>query len=91
LPAALAEAREAARFYESKIPGLGLDFLRELRAGIGRILAHPHAWRSMDHEYRRCLVSRFPFGIIYRMETNSILIVSVMHLHREPGAWRTNV
>ena len=44
LPAAR-ELREAARYYEEKAPGLGFDFIAEVRASIRRILAHPKRQR----------------------------------------------
>jgi len=36
---------------------------------------------------RRCLVHRFPYGIIYAIENDTIYIAAVMHLRREPGYW----
>ena len=44
LPPAARELREAARYYEDRVPGLGFDFLQEVRAAIRRILMHPAAW-----------------------------------------------
>jgi plasmid stabilization system protein ParE len=91
LPPAAREVREAARYYEEKVPGLGFDFIAEVRATIRRIMAHPQAWCPLDTEFRRCRTSRFPYGLIYTIESDHILIVSVMHLHRHPDAWRKNL
>ena len=38
-------------------------------------------------EARRCLTKTFPFGIIFRVETDCILVIAVMHLHRDPHCW----
>ena len=91
LPPAVHEVREAARYYEERVPGLGFDFLAEVRAAIRRMLAHPEAWCSLDKEFRRCRTARFPYGLIYALEGEQILIVSVMHLHRHPNRWRKNL
>jgi plasmid stabilization system protein ParE len=91
LPPAAREVREAARYYEEKAPGLGFDFIAEVRASIRRILAHPMAWFLLDGKFRRCRTSRFPYGIIYAVEADNILVVSVMHLHRHPESWRKNL
>ena len=91
LPPAAREVREAARYYEEKVPGLGFDFITEVRAAIRRILAHPEAWCPLDDEFRRCRTSRFPYGLIYTIETDHILIVSVMDLRRHPETWRKNL
>ena len=91
LPPAAREVGEAARYYEEKVPGLGFDFIAEVRAAIRRILAHPEAWCPLDEQFRRCRTSRFPYGLIYSIEDDHILIVSVMHLHRHPDTWRKNL
>jgi hypothetical protein len=64
LPPAAIEVRKAARYYEEKVPGLGFDFIAEVRAAVRRILAHPQAWCALDAEFRRCRTSRFPYGLI---------------------------
>ena len=91
LPPAAGEVREAARYYEAKVPGLGFEFIGEVRAAIRRILAHPEAWSALDDEFRRCRTSRFPYGLIYTIQADQVLIVSVMHLHRHPNTWRKNL
>lgn len=50
----------------------------------------PTLWPLMDDsQARRCLIHRFPYGVIYALdeEETEILILAVMHLHREPGCW----
>ena len=50
----------------------------------------PTLWSMMDDsQARRCLIHRFPYGMIYALdeEKSGILILAVMHLHREPGYW----
>jgi len=42
----------------------------------------------MGGDIRRALVHRFPYGILYVPEQNQILIIAVMHLHRQPGYWQ---
>ena len=34
------ELREAAKYYEHRVPGLGFDLIQEVRAAIRRILMH---------------------------------------------------
>ena len=91
LPPAASEVREAARYYEQKVPGLGYEFLAEVRAALRRILTNPQAWCPLDDTFRRCRTSRFPYGLIYTLEVDCILVVSVMHLHRHPETWRKNL
>ncbi|HXG62491.1 MAG TPA: type II toxin-antitoxin system RelE/ParE family toxin [Planctomycetota bacterium] len=87
-PEAAAELEAATAAYEDREPGLGLDFILEVQAAIERIVSFPEAWPILDGEVRRCLVHRFPFGILYACEASGIRILAVMHLHREPEYWK---
>jgi toxin ParE1/3/4 len=88
----LDEAREemlaAADYYEEKMSGLGWEFIRQVHATVGFILAFPESGVAADARTRRSLVKRFPFGVLYRIEAERILIVAVMDLRRKPGYWR---
>lgn len=77
----------AIEYYEENQPGLGLQFSEEVNATIQRICDHPYAWAKIDPKTRRCLTNRFPYGILYRVTENKIIIMAVMHLHRKPGYW----
>lgn len=87
-PEARLEYREAATFYASRSPGLGTAFSDEVEATINRILEAPDRWRTVDQDVRRCLTHTFPYGILYTVEKDSILIVAVAHCSRRPGYWR---
>lgn len=92
LTPALLEIREAVEFYESKVPGLGVDFLDEVDGTVDRILSFPEAWGSLGGRFRRCHLRRFPFSVIYSIhEFEGILVVSVFHQSREPRSWRGNL
>ena len=85
-----ADLDQAFQFYNSRRPGLGERFVAEFRHAINRILQHPRAWHPMDETYRRCQLHRFPYGVIYRIDdaAQEIVVVAVMHMHRQPDAWR---
>ena len=38
----------------------------------------------MEDDVRRCLTSRFPYGVLYSIETDEVFILAVMHLNRNP-------
>ncbi|MBX3301539.1 MAG: hypothetical protein KF693_04925 [Nitrospira sp.] len=37
--------------------------------------------------FRRYLLQRFPYGLIYAVEGQTIFVATVMHLKRKPGYW----
>lgn len=84
---ARAEVKNAAAYYESEVDGLGRAFLQRLEVAILEIQEFPSASRQIRGDFRRHLLSRFPFGVIYRVHDEKIFIATVMHLKRHPEAW----
>jgi plasmid stabilization system protein ParE len=93
LQPAAAELYEAIVFYNIQRQGLGLEFAKEVEDTIERIKQNPEAWTtiSTSKQARRCLTNRFPYGIIYQIRKNTILIVAVMHLKRRPQTWQSRL
>ena len=90
-PEARLEYREAAAFYESRRPGLGAAFSVEVEATIRTILETPEKWRCLEQDVRTCRARTFPYAILYTWQADSLLIIAVMHLRREPGYWRKRI
>ncbi|MHB1681954.1 MAG: type II toxin-antitoxin system RelE/ParE family toxin [Bacilli bacterium] len=88
LPPAAAELTDAVAFYNQQSEGLGFQFAVEVQRTIDRIAEFPEAWPVLSERTRRCRMRRFPYGLIYHMRDETLLIVAVMHLHRHPDVWR---
>lgn len=86
VPAQL-ELDEAVSWYEAQSEGLGQEFLDELDRAVRRVVAYPASCEMITAPLRRCLLARFPYGLIYGREGDAIIIVAVAHLHREPRYW----
>jgi plasmid stabilization system protein ParE len=87
-PEAEEEFIEAIAYYESCEPGLGLDFSRQVHATIRNVVDYPTLWPAVEAKIRRCLVNRFPYGVLYSIKSDGVLILAVMHLHRDPTYWK---
>jgi plasmid stabilization system protein ParE len=85
------ELNAAAVFYESRETDLGKEFLEELSLCFRRIREHPFSYSLHFDEYRRYLMGRFPYGVVYRVEGQQVLVFAVAHLRRRPGYWRDRV
>lgn len=90
-PEAAAELAEAARFYEAQAEGLGDDFTSTVERAARRIVEYPNIGRPFGRRLSRMLVPRFPYGLVYRVEPERFHVVSIMHLHRRPGYWRSRL
>jgi len=86
-PEALVEMREAAAFYEDCQTGLGRSFLDAVEVASAEIVKYPRMWRKVKGRFRRYLVQRFPYGLIYAVQGDIIYIAAVMHLKRKPDYW----
>lgn len=87
-PAAEAELLEAVRFYEEKVPSLGLDLLEKIDLAITSTESDPERNRLIEKEVRRYLLPRFPFAIYYRMLPEHVRILAIKHHSRHPDYWR---
>jgi hypothetical protein len=91
LSCAEAEIVEAVAYYNDQCPGLGFEFAAEAKATLGRIADFPDAWPPFSLRSRRCLLNRFPYGILYCQHQDEILVLAVMHLKRASKHWRTRL
>ncbi len=85
------ELDDAYQWYEDQMPGLGSEFLSEIDEAVHRITAWPEAHTVLKGALRRCLVRRFPYGLIYGIDGSLIIVVAVAHLHRKPFYWTRRV
>ena len=83
------EFEDAVTHYESEQKGLGGRFRTEVLRSVSRIRQFPTVYQAFSHNTRRCLTSKFPYGIIYHYspEQDEIVIVAIAHLHRRPDYW----
>lgn len=86
-PAARLELDDAFIWYEEQAVGLGYEFLDEIDKALRLIVTFPEFQPLVDEKIRRCLVNRFPYGIFYGINLDTIVVVAVAHLKRKPAYW----
>ena len=79
---------EAADYYEEQVVGLGDDFIDEVEKVLDVIEQQPASGTKITKTERRFLVSRFPYGIIYSIEEDQIIVLAIMNLRRKPAYWK---
>jgi|SRR4030042_1677699 toxin ParE1/3/4 len=90
-PEAEAEMISAAVFYETKQKDLGKRFLTSVQNALNKIQVNPLLYQEIEEGVRRCLTTTFPFGVVFRIMPDQYVIIAVMHLHRDPGYWKSRV
>ena len=88
LPSAREELNEAAAFYEASVPGLGKAFLDDVERAIETVGQSPGIGASIGRGFRKSILRRFPFTIVYAQRDDEIVIVAIAHQRRRPGYWR---
>jgi plasmid stabilization system protein ParE len=91
LPEAEEEFREAARYYESEAPGIGIAFAAEVLKAVRSICENPFRTIAVGSGIRRTVLRHFPYSILYAVETDLIVIVAVAHQKRRPTYWRARI
>jgi mRNA-degrading endonuclease RelE of RelBE toxin-antitoxin system len=85
------ELEEEVRYLNESQVNLGYEFAHEVLSTINRILKYPDAWTKLSKRTRRCRTRRFPYGVIYQIRGNKILIIAISHLRRKPFHWRDRI
>ncbi len=85
------EMIDAAKYYELQAPGLGHQFLDKIESAMEDLGRAPDQWPVIRHNIRRRLIHRFPFGILYRIDADAVVILAVMHTRQHPNYWFTRM
>jgi hypothetical protein len=65
--------------------------LEEIERGFHEVKAAPERWPLYLHETRRFVLRRYPFSLIYYVDSALIELVAVAHHRRRPGYWRSRL
>lgn len=87
-PEAEVDTAEAYDWYERRRAGLGEDFLTALDACVEALHRNPRMNATVFETYRRGLLRRFPYAVIYGYSEETITVYAVFHTSRDPNKWR---
>jgi plasmid stabilization system protein ParE len=87
-PEAELEIIEAKEWYEKRSIGLGLEFVRAFEATLSVIQRDPEMYAFLFDDVRHVRFKRFPYAVCYRVGNETIRVLAVTHLSRDPEYWR---
>ncbi|MCC8425398.1 type II toxin-antitoxin system RelE/ParE family toxin [Mucilaginibacter sp. UR6-11] len=79
---------DAFAWYENRRAGLGKDFELCLEAGFNLISRDPSLFQKRYKDLRIYFIDRFPYGIHYLVDENTIKVFGVFHTSRSPTHWK---
>jgi plasmid stabilization system protein ParE len=88
LPAAQADYDEAFAWYLERSARAASGFKAAVADGVQQIGDNPETYALIDKRHRRCLLRRYPFSLVYRIETTGVVVVAVAHSRRRSWYWR---
>ncbi len=85
-----ADIAEAEVWYEQRQEGLGKDFTRTVRNAMRELPQNPLLYRL---RHRRLGIRWFypppyPYRIVYRIEGQSVVVLSLLHAKQHDRHWR---
>jgi len=86
-PEVTSDIKGSYLWYEDKLQGLGNRFLNELEDGYTAIQNFPDTWANFQYGFKRYILNKFPFSILYKVTEEKIVVVAVMHNSRRPNYW----
>jgi plasmid stabilization system protein ParE len=93
LPIVLLEAAEtdlddAKEWYRTCHPSLEADFVLCVEETLQRIARNPLAYATVQGDFRRAFIHRFPYRIVFHPAADQITVVAVLHTSRNPRTWQ---
>lgn len=55
-----------------------------------RAIFDPQAQAEFE-DVRRVVLKRFPYKLLYSVETDHLYVIAVAHQHRKPGYWHDRI
>ncbi len=87
-PEAEKDLQEAYSWYEKQSKDLGADFILCVDAALALIQRSPELYVQVYKNIRRALTHRFPYTIFYTVGVDTIIVLAVLHVKRNPEHWQ---
>ena len=76
---------QAFLWYEEQQQYLGVAFWEEWESTVEYISRHPEGCSKKYKNFRQAIFRRFPYLIIYEIETDKVIVYSIINAKRHPS------
>ena len=87
-PETEADLFQARDWYEQEDAEIAAAFVDSFEAIISRIKAMPELYAVALKNIRRAKLRRFPYLVYYRVLSDRIEVIAVLHGSRDPRVWQ---
>src|SRR5438094_430604 len=82
-----AEYEAAFAWYLARSPKAANGFEAAFERALGSIAINPELHPLCDDRHRFCVLRRYPYSIIFRVDGDQVRVLAVAHSRRLPGYW----
>lgn len=75
---------EAIYYYESQSQGLGSRFYQDVLLQFEKLKTKPQYYKFYVENFRRILLDKFPYLIIYKIMEKQVIIYAIVYGGRDP-------
>lgn len=86
-PRAEADLQAAKQWYEERREGLGVELVLAARRALRVLRENPERHPLYYRDFRRVLLGRFPYKVLYRIEGERIIVFRVLHTKQDHRLW----
>jgi toxin ParE1/3/4 len=90
-PLADRELEEVTAFYRRSSPRAAEGFVAEFARAQALLAERPEAGAVVEDAIRRFVLDRYPYGVVYEIGSDHVLILALAHHRRRPAYWRRRV
>ncbi len=90
-PEARADLLDAFHWYQDRRDGLGYDFKLCVDEVFTKIQRNPLIHKVIRDGIRRSVTRRFPYGVFYIVENETIIVLAVLHARQDPVKWQKRI
>ena len=83
-----AEYEAALAWYSARSAREAAGFAVAVDQAIAKVAQNPTLYPACDEAHRHCLLRRYPYALVYRVDGDRVLVVAVPHDRQLPGFWR---
>ncbi len=78
---------ESFDWYAERSAGAAIGFASAVDEAIAKIVADPGRFPAAFRGCRYCSLQQLPFRVVFREETNRLVVVAIAHAKRRPRYW----
>jgi hypothetical protein len=85
------DLRKTYDWYDAQSTGLGPHFTRAFVQAVEAVTDRPTSFPEVEGDLRRVILSRFPFGVFFRVVADVIRVIRVIDLRSDDRKWRDDL